>query len=92
MTLVNALTDLVSAEGAGQFAADLGVYIGALAMIVAAAFGIAELVGLIDYWRMERTIRRNRMLRFKGYGAVASISRRPGKPFGKLERKENGHG
>ena len=58
MTLVNALTDLVSAEGAGQFAADLGVYIGALAMIVTAAFGIAELVGLVDRFLVERSIRR----------------------------------
>jgi hypothetical protein len=39
-------------------AADLGVYVGALAVIVAAAFGVAELVGLVDRFLVERSIRR----------------------------------
>lgn len=64
-TFVNALT----------IAADLGVYVGALATIVAVAFGVAELVDLVDRFLMERSIRRDRMLRFKGYGKVATIRR-----------------
>ena len=73
--LVNGLTDLVSAESAAQIAANLGVYVGALAVIVAMAMAIAELVGLVDRFLVERSIRRDRMLRFKGYGKVATIRR-----------------
>ena len=91
MTLVNALTDLVSAEGAGQFAADLGVYIGALAMIVAVGFGIAELVDLADRFLVERAIRRA-FIRSRRTPMASVVSlRQTRKVFGQreLERRKS---
>jgi hypothetical protein len=48
MSFVNTLT----------IAADLGVYVGALGVVVTVGFGIAELVGLADRFLAERAIRR----------------------------------
>ena len=82
-TFVNALTIL----------SDLGVCIGALAVVVGIGFGIAELVGFFDRFLAERAIRRAFILSRKtpmaSIVSIVSIRQRRA-VFGQreLERKE----
>ena len=79
-TFVNALTIL----------SDLGVCIGALAVVVGIGFGIAELVGFFDRFLAERAIRRAFILSRKTpMASIVSIRQRRA-VFGQrvLERKE----
>lgn len=78
---VNALT----------IAADLGVYVGALAVIVAVGFGIAELVGLADRFLAERAIRGAFINRRRTTTAKVISLRQRRKVFGQreLERRKS---
>jgi hypothetical protein len=80
-SFVNALT----------IAADLGVYLGALAMIVAVGFGVAELVGLADRFLVERSIRRAFINRRRTTAAKVISLRQRRKVFGQreLERRKS---
>ena len=78
---VNALT----------IAADLGVYVGALATIVALAMAVAELVGLVDWFLVERSIRRAFIRSRKTPMASVVSLRQTRKVFGQreLERRKS---
>ena len=72
-------------------AVDIGVYVGALATIVALAMAVAELVGLVDWFLVERSIRRAFIRSRKTPMASVVSLRQTRKVFGQreLERRKS---
>jgi hypothetical protein len=66
---------------------ELGVYVSALAIAVAAAMALVELIEFLDNWQFERNMRRDRISRFRAYKGIGQVQQRRRAVFGRLERK-----